>query len=175
VRRRIIGMKKKREKRSLNLIAEFEDGYAKGWHFAVGEYFKDPLDIKFTERKIPVLLNGEKQYEIKIVNGKERKKLITKSIWCWTQGRSYAFQTGYTIYDSASGYLPWPEAFHHFKKMIKIIEAVPCSVSGDIAGHVIFDLSTPASCRSKLDVIGQYKFTQHEFVEYLKTGILKQS
>jgi hypothetical protein len=151
-------MKKTREQRSLNLIADFVDGYAKDWHFAVGECFKDPLDIKLTERKESV-----------IVDGKEKKITVRR----WTQGRFYSFQRGYTIYDSPGGYLPWPEAFYHFKRMIQIIEALPNSLDEQnklIQGHVKFDLFKPTSCRTKLETIGQYAMSQNDFIEYLRTG-----
>ena len=65
--------REKKIKRSLNLIAEFVDGYAKDWYFAVGEYFKDELDIKYTPRQVEVIKNGVKQYEIIEKEGVKKK------------------------------------------------------------------------------------------------------
>jgi hypothetical protein len=72
----------KREKRSLELIAEFEGGYAVSWKFAVGEYFKDALDIKLTERK----------------EGKVSRQV-------WTQGNASpsAWVTPFTIHPTPTG------------------------------------------------------------------------
>jgi hypothetical protein len=170
-------VKKTREERSMTLIADFVNGYAKDWHFAVGECFKDPLDIKLTERREPLIIDGEVQYEFKTIKGIEKKKVKKISILRWTQGRFFAFEKGFTIYDSPKGYLPWPEAFNYFGKMIQIVEAIPNHLNEKnelITGSVEFDLFKPADCKTRLDLIGQYTVSQNDFVDYLKSGYHEQ-
>ena len=41
---------RQKQNRSLKLIANFVEGYAEGWYFSIWEFFKDELDIKYTER-----------------------------------------------------------------------------------------------------------------------------
>jgi len=41
-------------------------------------------------------------------------------------------------------------------------------------GYVIFILLKPNEDRTKLETTGQYHLTQNEFVEYLRTGVLKE-
>lgn len=132
--------KPKREKRSLNLIADFEDGYAEGWYFAVGEAFKDQLDTKLTPRK-------------------EDGKTVMR----WTQGKLFAFAEGYVLYDIPKAYLPtWGEALKHIKLRCEIIRAVPCSLDDEgyfKSGSVAFTLSEPNKDRTGLETIGQNRYT----------------
>lgn len=142
----------KRQNRSLILIADFINGYAKGWHFAVGECFKDQLDIKYTDRSI---------------NGKKTKIL--------TQGKLFCFAEGHVIYDTPKAYLQWSEALKHIKLRCFVIRAVPNRLDrkGNIInGAVVFKLSKPNKNKDGLETIGQYDLTQNAFVTYLKTGIL---
>jgi hypothetical protein len=144
--------KRKREKRSRELIVEFEEGYAKGWCFAVGEAFKDQLDIKYTER---------------IDEGTKRKVL------CWTQGPFYAFGEGHIIYDTPKAYLQWSEALKHIKVACEVIRGTPNSLNENgefVNGHVYFKLSEPNRNRTSLEPVGNYQITQNEFVDFLKTG-----
>lgn len=147
--------KPKREIRSLKLIADFEGGYAKDWYFAVGEAFKDQLDVKLTPRK-------------------EKGKEVLK----WTQGKFFTFAEGHVLYDTPKAYLPtWAEALKHIKFRCEVIRAVPCSLDdkGRLNhGSVTFTLSKPTKDRSSLEVIDQYHLTQPQFVEFLKTGKLKE-
>lgn len=91
------------EERNPVLIATFRDGYAAGWCFAIGENFKDALDIKYTLRK-----SG------------------AKSEYVWTQGRQFNFSEGAIIYDTPLAYQKeWNEARKHIKLFIQVIEATP--------------------------------------------------
>jgi hypothetical protein len=157
--------------RSLILIAEFVKGYAKGWHFAVGECFKDELDIKYTPRKEA---------------GQE--------VMRWTQGVEYHFAEGHLIYDTPKAYLQWSEALKHINCVCSVLSARPnkwvvlnkSKTETDsnkrkkqkkewklISGHVHFKISKPDAERVSLQTVGSYDLTQNEFVEFLKNGVLQ--
>ena len=141
-----------RKRRSLDLIADFADGYAKGWYFAVGKCFRDQLDIKFTDR---------------VINGKKIRR--------WTQGKLFCFVEGYVIYDTPNGYLQWSEALKRIKLRCLVLRAVPNRLDSKgnlINGAVVFKLSKPNRNKDSLETIGQYNLTQNDFVEFLKTGVL---
>ena len=149
----ILEPKTGRQKRSLELIAEFVDGYAKDWHFAVGEYFRDALDIKYTQR---------------IQN--------TKKVMLWTQGPFYCFAEGHILYDTPKGYLQWSEALKHIGVVCSVIRATSNSLNDQgafVNGQVYFKLSRPNQSRTGLDAVGNYHATQNEFVEFLKKGLFK--
>jgi hypothetical protein len=172
--------------RSLELIADFVDGYAKDWYFAVMEAFKNELDIKLTLRKEPILVNGKEQWEVKKdkegnilyrKDGKPRKKKKTKDVLRWTQGRFYCFSEGQVLYDSPKAYLsPWREALKHLNLRCEIVRAIPCTKNDEgyfKHGSVVFTLSKPNGDRTGLKAIDQYHLTQTDFVEYLRTGELE--
>lgn len=141
--------------RSLDLIANFENGYARGWVFAVGECFRDQLDIKYTER-VNTSPDG-------------KKRIISQ----WTQGPYFCFNEGHILYDSPNGYLPWKEALKSFNFQCEILRASPCVTTpsrGITPGSVIFKLSSPDEKRESLKTIGQYHLSQSKFVEFLKIG-----
>lgn len=88
--------------RSLNLKTNFENGYAQGWYFAVGECFKDQLDIKYTQRIKKIKKNNKIQYEN--LSNNDGNPLINKDLkikdkenkieGVWTQGLFYCFSEG---------------------------------------------------------------------------------
>ena len=142
-----------RQKRSLDLIAKFVDGYAKDWRFAVGECFRDELDIKYTQR---------------VEN--------SKKVMRWTQGPYYCFTEGHILYDTPKGYLQWSEALKHIGVVCSVIRATPNSLNNQgafVNGQVYFKLSKPNKSRTSLNALGNYHATQNEFVEFLKTGIFR--
>lgn len=63
------------------LIAQFVDGYAAGWQFAVPEAFKESLDIRLT----PKTLN----------------KVVRQ---VWTQGQNFSFKQGDLLHNSRTAY-----------------------------------------------------------------------
>lgn len=128
-----------KEKRSLKLIADFNDkGYAEGWFFTVSKAFKNELDIKYTQRMEPVLdENGKQIYEefrdkkgnVKLKkDGKPRMRKKTKPFMRWTQGHCYCFAEGHVLYDSPKAYMVWGEALKHFKLGLQIIRAIPSTL-----------------------------------------------
>jgi len=144
-----------RQERSLDLIANFVDGYAEGWYFAVGKCFRDELDIKYTER---------------VEGGKRRM--------CWTQGPYFNFKEGYTIYNTPKAYEgQWKEALQHIGLAIEVIRSTP-NQPGEGSrlnnGWVTFTLSEPNGDWSGLETIGQFYLTQNDFVDYLRTGDLDE-
>ena len=89
--------KASRELRTLDLIAEFENGFAKGWLFPIPEAFKNELDIKLMPRMEPVFdKNGQplmaevkdKEGNVKLKkDGSPKLKRVTRPVMRWTQGR----------------------------------------------------------------------------------------
>lgn len=173
----IMEPKADRQKRSLELVASFVDGYADGWFFAVGECFKDTLDIKFVERVEPRLVDGQKQYQTVInEDGKARNKLATIKVMRWTQGRLYSFAAGHVLYDTPKGYLQWCDALKHITVVCSVISAIPNMLNEQgafVNGQVFFNLSKPNQSRTGLETVDNYHATQNEFVKFLKDGTFK--
>jgi len=150
----ILEPKADRQKRSLKLIAEFVNGYAKDWQFAVGECFRNELDIKYTQR---------------IEN--------TKKVMRWTQGSFYCFAEGHVLYDTPKGYFRWSEALKHILVVCSVISATPNTLNDQgafVNGQVYFKLSKPDQSRTGLDAVDNYHATQNEFVEFLQNGTFKE-
>jgi hypothetical protein len=151
----------KRAERTTELIANFIEGFADGWHMALKESFKIELDIKFSERK--------------------KDKV---SFYEWTQGPYYCFSEGQTIYDVKDGYTCWQEALKKVSIVCQVIAArpnIPFKYYNEVTdkneirvldGYVRFVLFKPDKERTKLDTCICYHLTQNEFVNFLKTGEL---
>jgi len=166
-----------KQKRSLKLIANFVNGYANGWYFAVRECFKDELDIKYTERIEPVIIDGKMQHRIIIHDGKETKKPLTKKVMRWTQGSSFSFTEGHVFYDTPNAYLQWNEALKQINLICTVIRAIACRTDGEgvySKGSVTFKLAKPNSDKDGIETIGQYHLNQEDFVKLLKSGDLKK-
>lgn len=164
---------KMKEKRSLELIASFANGYINGWYFAVGECFKDALDIKLTERREPFIIDGIRQYEITEKNSVKKKKPLSKTVMRWTQGMCYSFAEGHILYDTPKAYLEWKDALKYINMACFIVRATPSGINGDglfTNGSVTFKLAKPNDARDELRIIGQYHLNQKEFVQFLKDG-----
>jgi hypothetical protein len=150
----------KRVTRSSELIANFVDGYADGWFFAVKENFK--MDIEFTERK--------------------KEKI---SYFEWTQGPYYCFSEGQVFYDAKEGYSCWKDALKKLNLACQITSAKPNTplkydneVTGKtvfrvIEGNVQFSLFRPDESRTKLVKFKEHTLSQNDFVTFLKTGEIK--
>ena len=169
-------------RRSTALIANFIDGYATGWKFAIKEVFKSNLDIKLTK------ITFEKNtYD------------------AWTQGTSYQFQRGDTFYSDKLGYTAWDEFLnlpHAIVLQIKYdcfsgyetIASFEGSFTGDFnpnrlitprkltnasilmesqsydPGTVTVELLTPNETRKGLKVTGELTMTQDDFISLLQSG-----
>ncbi len=144
-----------RGKRHTDLIANFINGYADGWHMAVKECFRNELDIKYTERK------KDKQ-----------------SYFEWTQGPYYSFAKGHLFYDNAAGYEKWDKALGIINICCKIISAIPTALNKDkniVEGTVVFTLYQSDKKHKILQAVKDYELSQTEFVKFLRTGVLDET
>jgi hypothetical protein len=152
---KIIGFK---NKRSVELIADFTDRYAKNWGICVPSYFLDALDIKLTDRIIK----------------KDKLKLLT-------QGSAFNFAVGDTFYNHAH---PYCNHFINNNKLeqpplcISVESSTPCIPENNNnsrnTGMVYFKiLINRGKNQSECcwETIGHKTLTQDEFVELLIRGI----
>jgi hypothetical protein len=141
-----------RTKRSTKLIADFEDGYAKGWAYNVRPCFRDQLDIRLTER---------------VIKGKAQR--------VWTQGRNFCFEVGDILYNTPLAYRDWDSAIAKSGfRYVKVTDAKPPEDpdSVDGVGYVRFGIHM-VSHRGRHVLLGSFLMPQHAFVEYLRTGDLE--
>jgi hypothetical protein len=140
----------RRSVRTTEIDPQFdENGYAKDWHFAVPEAFKDCLDIRLTERV-------------------ENKRSVLRE----TQGPFYCFSEGYRIYDTPRAYEVWSEALKHIKRYCVIISAIPNHINDKrfVNGQVQFQLYRPNDAKDGVELIDTFRLSQNDFVEFLRTG-----
>ncbi len=139
-------------KRHTNLVANFVDGYADGWYMAVKECYRNELDIKYTERK--------------------RNK---QSFWEWTQGPYFSFAEGHLFYDTPKAYGKWEDAIKYIKIACQITSATPTILDRNknfVEGIVNLTIYKPDEKLTSLKAVKNYKLSQTEFVNFLKTGVL---
>jgi len=146
----------KRVERSPDLIADFFEGFAVGWHIALKESFKMELDIKLT--------------------------WINK---IWTQGPYYCFSEGQIFYDAKEGYSCWQDALKKVNLACQIISAkpnIPIKIENEVTGkaefkvlegYVQFVLFRSDDRRTKLVPYVGYHLSQNDFVTFLKTGEIR--
>ena len=84
------------------LLADFSNDYAKGWHMAVGTYFRDALDIKQTAKVT-----------------EESNTVI------WTQGGTFSFSQGDMLYDTPLAHQQWDSALQHIQVAYQVLEGTP--------------------------------------------------
>jgi hypothetical protein len=141
-------------RRHTNLIADFVDGYADGWHMAVKECYRNELDIKYTDRK----KNKQSFFE-------------------WTQGPYFSFGEGHLFYDTPKGYEKWEKALKAIKTCCKIDSATPTVLNKNkklVEGIVAFTIYKPDEEHKFLKAVKDYELSQTEFVNFLKTGLLDE-
>jgi len=141
-----------KRKRHTQLIADFVNGYADGWFMAVKECYRNQLDIKLSERK------------------KNKQSYLE-----WTQGPYYSFAEGHLFYDTPKAYGKWGEALTAIKEACKITSATPTILDKNknlVEGTVNFTTYKPNKEATLLIVVRDYKVSQREFVDFLKTGQL---
>lgn len=142
-----------RNTRSTELIADFSDGFARGWFFAIRKSCREALDIKFTER----VVDGEK-----------------KSMW--TQGNCYAFRAGEIIYDTPLAYRDsWQDARKHIRVALQVDQAIPDTADGKgiVPGYVTFTVLRPDEGHTQFVPSERHTVSQAEFVALLQTGCLQ--
>jgi hypothetical protein len=153
-----------REPRSLKLIADFVEGYAKGWYFAIGDCFRACLDIKQTPRI----------YKSKNSDGVETKTHKLE----WTQGKLFSFEVGNIIYNTSSAYKRWPEGLKDLKYAIHVKKAEPNRYKPRkakekleiIPGFVEFLVYLPNETRTEIVEHSKQSLSQNEFVAMLREG-----
>lgn len=141
-------------RRHTNLIANFVKGYADGWFMAVKECYRNELDIKLTERK----KNKQSYFE-------------------WTQGPYLSFAEGHLFYDTPKAYGKWGQALKAIKITCQITSTTPTILDKNKnlrEGTVTFTLYKPDEEHTSLITIKEYKLSQKEFVNFLKTGVLNE-
>ncbi len=142
-----------RQIRSENLIAHFTNGYADNWFMAVGEQFKNELDIKKTNRK----KNG-------------------KNIGVWTQGVSYNFKEGQVFYDTPDGYSTWSKALGKITYTCQILKAGAKTIATKYRdaneGFVEFAIYKTNTEKTNIIELDRQKLTQSDFVVFLNTGMI---
>ena len=137
----------RKAKRTTSLIANFVDGYAEGWHFAVSECFKDELDIKYTKR---------------VIKGNHTR--------VWTQGPFYCFAVGHVIFEYPP---PWIKQSEPPKLVCQVAGGTPNQLDNKgefIDGHVTFESFNRSKSTDSYEAIGVHYLTQNDFVTFLKTG-----
>lgn len=129
--------------RTDDLIATFVDGYAQGWSFAVGECFKDQLDIKLTPRMDDMIDEHGEKVEVekkdrdgKIIyneDGTPKMKAKRISVMEWTQGQYFCFSEGHIIYDTPKAYLQWDKALEHIQIQCEVLRSVANNIDDKYA------------------------------------------
>ena len=141
-------------KRHTHLIADFVNGFADGWVMAVKECYRNELDIKLTERM------RDKQPYLE-----------------WTQGPYFSFDEGHLFYDTPKAYQKWGQALKTIKIACKITSATPTTLDKDknlVEGVVEFTKYKPDANFTSMVAVQDYKLSQREFVNFLKTGRLNE-
>jgi hypothetical protein len=98
-----------------SLLADFENGngFAKGWQMAVGEYFRDSLDIKSLKQTNEA------------VNEAANDVVGDENVMKWTQGGTFSFSLGDTVYDTPLAYQRWDEALKNIGVAFQVLAAAP--------------------------------------------------
>jgi hypothetical protein len=147
----IVRERSTRENRVTELLRDPLANYADGWYMCVPAVFNDALDIKQTER----------------VQNKE-KSLV------WTQGSSFSFKEGDTLYDTPDAYQIWSEALKSISLCIQVKSASSAGFTDGAAGRspgsVTFLIFRPNNDRSKIIEIAQHTMSQDDFVRFLIAG-----
>ena len=149
--------KSTRTKRQPDLIKPPDNNESCGWHMYVPASFNNALDIRQTPR---------------IKDGKETS--------VWTQGSTFSFKTGDTIYDTPKAYIEWREALKHISLCVSVEEAtdaIPAKNNTEQneiiprqSGSVRFSILTPNDQQTEIVKRGSFQLTQDEFIQFLIEG-----
>lgn len=147
----IVRERSTREKRVTERLRDPSEKYAAGWYMCVPTCFNDALDIRQTER----------------VENKQ-KRLV------WTQGSSFPFKEGDTLYDTPDAYKVWSEALKSIRLCIQVKSASNAGPTegsaGRSSGSVTFSIFIPNNARDKIIEIGNRTMSQDDFVRFLIVG-----
>ncbi len=143
--------KNTRENRSTKLLRDPNAETPDGWFMYVPICFNDALDIKQTER----------------VDGKKKNLM-------WSQGSTFSFKAGDTLYDTSDAYKVWSAALKSINICVQIKTAYDAGQyekgSDRFSGSVTISILSPNEDRSKLIDRGEYTMSQDEFVRFLIVG-----
>ena len=147
----VVREKPTRENRLTDLLKDPFAETTEGWYMCVPSCFNDALDVKQTER---------------IEN--KKKTLV------WTQGPSFCFKTGDTIYDTSNTYQVWAEALKTIGLCVQVKTGAGAGPTeggtGRFVGSVTFAILTPNKDRSKIVERGEHSMSQDDFVRFLISG-----
>ena len=136
---------KRSRDRSEELIADFSNGFAKGWAWAVRKEFTLALDTKLTAR---------------MVKKKQAPSVVTS-------GALFSFAKEDTLYDTPLAYsATWEESLRHINRSIKVLSAA--SADEDSPGYVEAQLFE--KIEGKLVAVGKIQGSQVDFVRGLIQG-----
>ena len=101
--------------RMKQLLADFENGngFARGWRMAVGECFRDSLDVKSIKQ------TGETTDEA------TNEAVGDETVAIWTQGGTFSFSRGDTLYDTPRAYQPWDTALKSVRVAYQVLQGSP--------------------------------------------------
>ena len=92
----------------------------------------------------------------------------------WTQGSSFSFKAGDTLYDTVEAYQVWPKALKTITICVQVKMASSAGPSeggtGRCSGSVTFTILTPNGDRSKIFERDEHTMSQDEFVRFLIAG-----
>jgi hypothetical protein len=144
--------------RSLALIASFCNGFADGWYFCIPSFFREALDIKQTIR----IIEGKKSLE-------------------WTQGASFNFSLGDTLYNHSYCYCKDFEEcppIGHPHICLSVETAFPSvplpKGKGRNCGIVNFKILVKGSRNVSWQYAGFESLSQDNFIKYLIEGPQKE-
>jgi hypothetical protein len=147
----VIREKPTRENRLTDLLKDPSAETAEGWYMCVPSCFNDALDIKQTDR---------------VVN--KKKTLV------WTQGSSFNFNTGDTIYDTPDAYKVGSEGLKTIGVCVQIKTGSSAGPTeggtGRFGGSMTFTILTPNKNRTTIVERGEHSMSQDDFVRFLISG-----
>lgn len=147
----VIREKPTKENRLTELLKDPSAEAPEGWYMCVPSCFNDALDIRLTSRSV------------------NKQKLLV-----WTQGSSFYFNAGDTIYDTADAYKVWSEALKSIGICVQVKVGLSAGLNeggtGRYGGSVTFAILTPNKDRSKIVECCQHSMSQDDFVRFLISG-----
>ena len=163
----------KRKKRRLQTSSlDFKNGYAVGWHFAIGECFKDQLDIKQTERMETLIANDGTPLMEPVTDYENGKQKLDKNGMLPQDERAQSLEVGLdnraissrSVRGTSSTTNPeayelkWGDALKVIGKCCRVIEATPDTLLmsseelEDVSpGSVTFSVTAPKKDGSGLE------------------------
>lgn len=147
---KLIKQSTSRERRFTELLRDPDHDAATGWFMCVPRCFNAALDIQSTERVVD----------------KVRRST-------WTQGSSFSFSQGDSLYDVPRGEGPWFEALQRINLGVQIKSSLPAQQleTGErFSGELEIAILIPDQSRSRIQEAARFKISQDDFVAFLISG-----